>query len=335
MYKSGSLGDIVQQSMTAERAVWIGAASFEDRCTASLSALASAGAVFTEAIVLDYGNSSGSAVEVDLRRKNISKMRELGARLLRQEPRLFVVNAYSFQELQDCILALSGDADLVVADISCFTKIHTLALASCLPTMSRLPIHYIAYSVPESYTHLGSRRALPGWRDIIVAPLSDCAGLVNETHGRGVIIPGHEADRLIVGLAELEPSGGIIIHAETSRRLDLRYVSETANRKALRQLTKKHPEAWKTYIVGTEEYSVLASRVRREIDLARSNNAPVILFPYGPKSHVYCAGAVLASEYPESSWFVYPIPLLYDLEYSSGVERTVWLAGSTPSSDAA
>ena len=55
------------------------------------------------------------------------------------------------------------------------------------------------------------------------------------------------------------------------------------------------------------------------------HSAPVILFPYGPKPLIFVSAFELALEYPEASWFVYPIPSAYDTAYSEGIDETVWL----------
>jgi hypothetical protein len=122
-----------------------------------------------------------------------------------------------------------------VYDISCVTKIHTLALAAELHASGDDVRWCLAYSLPEAYNlaDLGGKHDI-GWQDIVVAPLAETAALFNEADGRGVIIPGHEGDRLVVALGELEPAGGVITVAETVGRPDLRALTERRNLKIMR-----------------------------------------------------------------------------------------------------
>ncbi|MGH8601479.1 MAG: hypothetical protein ACREXR_01465 [Gammaproteobacteria bacterium] len=87
------------------------------------------------------------------------------------------------------------------------TRIHVLGLAATLGTTLRELPWAIAYSSPENYGNLDSASKSLGWKDIIVAPIAETAVLLYEAYGRGIILAGHEADRLIVALSEIEPSG--------------------------------------------------------------------------------------------------------------------------------
>jgi hypothetical protein len=70
---------------------------------------------------------------------------------------------------------------------------------------------------------------------------------------------------------------------------------------------------------------VLDACTESQIELATQADAPVVLFPYGPKSMLFLVAISLCVGYPEASWFVYPTPYGYPLDYSDGVERTIWL----------
>jgi len=174
--------------------------------------------------------------------------------------------------------------------------------------------------------NLGDQKRKPsGWKDVLIAPLAETAALLNEAHSRGIIIPGHEADRLILGLAELEPSGGLILLMATPERPDLYELSIRNNRRVISQLTSMRSASWSRKILDWDDFEGLKESVAREIEAAREYDAPVILFPFGPKSFLFLTALSLAAAYPEASWFVYPIPTSYDVNYSEGLERTTWL----------
>jgi hypothetical protein len=255
-------------------------------------------------------------------------MTSLGREVLTGELSKRDLAAYGFLQFQQIVeeTVWNSNADLVIFDITCLTKIHALALAASLAKPPRSVLSLLAYAVPDNYASLGdSPDHSPGWKDIIVAPLSESALLFNESSSRGIVIPGHEADRLIVALAEIEPVGGLIAVADTRRRPDLRYVTERRNQKIIRQLTRMRASKWVKRVVRASDMNGMKFLVDHEIERARKHSAPVILFPYGPKPLIFVSAFELALEYPEASWFVYPIPLAYDTAYSEGVDETVWL----------
>jgi hypothetical protein len=302
--------------------------SFEERCVGSLLALSSAGAQFDDAVLLSYPTTAQPLSEdIEAREKNLGKFKDLEARVSRTGFKHTAIEAYSFSAMQQLLQDIIGrNPDVIVFDVTCMTKVHTLALAATLATLSLGVKWIIAYSIPENYGTLESRRRWSGWRDLIVVPLAETATLSNEAHGRGIIIPGHEADRLIVALAELEPPGGAILMMETPARPDLRQVSVQHNRKIIRQLTSMRSSDWSERTISVEQHTLLRGCIAGQISMAAKFEAPVILFPFGAKSFIFVAGFVLASEYPQGSWFVYPIPNKYDVNYSEGIDRIVWLS---------
>jgi hypothetical protein len=312
----------------SEPSLWLGALSFEERCTSSFLSLAANSYKVTDAMLLTYATEVHPSIEsAERQNRYLATMRtaqyEVSAHGLLETN----VDPYSFHQFQTTVASRIQEsrAKTLVIDITCLTKIHTLALAALL-TDSNDDLNWVAvYSTPENYGNLGESTKSPGWRDIIIAPLAETAMLLNEARGRGVVIPGHEADRLVVALNELEPSGGLILVADTYRRPDLRRMSERFNRKVIRQLTKMRASNWAKEHIALTDSTRLSSYMSHEIHMARVHQAPVILFPYGPKMLVFFAALQLCSEYPEGSWFVYPVPASYDVNYSEGVDRTFWL----------
>lgn len=323
-----SLAHVSSRLRDVRCALWCGALSFEERCKASLMELQ---AIDIEAhgVLVDYHTSiSPSNQAEDLRNSNWKSMEVLGSRIFPDGLKRIKCSAYLFQEFQD-LLAREIDRrapDCVILDMTCLTKVHALAAAAFIATTeSRFEV-LLAYSIPENYGFVSSSPGEPlAWRDILIAPLADTAMLFNEASGRGIIMPGHEADRLIIALGEIEPAAGVIVVAEARKRPDLRQVTEGKNRKTIKQLSRVRGGRWRKSVVGLADFESLSTIIEEEVALAQEHEAPVIIFPYGPKSLLFAAAWQLTRDYPEASWFVYPIPVTYDADYSSGIEETLWM----------
>lgn len=243
------------------------------------------------------------------------------------------VDPYSYRAGQRAVAdALAGlGASHVVLDVSCLTKIHAIALAAPSVFAASLPWQ-IAYSMPETYGHLESSAGTgPGWRDVLVLPIGDSADVANETHARGIILAGHEGDRLVIALAETEPAGGVIITTNTERRPDLRKESERRNRKVTQLLVGRGDERWSIEDIALKDPAALSRAVETEINKALAEAAPVLLYPFGPKPFVALGAMQLAATPDLQGWFVYPIAVSYDVDYSYGVGNTVWYAPEPPS----
>jgi hypothetical protein len=309
--------------------LWLGAVSFEERCKGSLEVLLKLGVKLKRGIALNYQTNvrPGPHAE-DRRNENWRDLERLARTVMIEGIERRSAPAYLFQAAEETLNELVSDpeVDAIVLDITCLTKIHALAAASVLARRTGTPRWVAAYSMPENYGIDPERNQdLPAWKDIIIAPLAETAQLFNETSGRGIILPGHEADRLIIALSEIEPAGGLIAVADTKRRPDLRYITQRRNQKTIQQLARMRASNWVKRVVGVTDTWMLGRYVDQQIQLAMQHEAPVILFPFGPKSMVFAAAHRLAGRYPESSWFVYPIPSSYDAEYSSGLDDTIWL----------
>ena len=324
---SMTLADVQRRLVDCRASAWLGSVSFEERCIGSLIEFHRAGITVENTFVFEYKRAAvRTPEEIAARQANKESLELLAAGVSRRPVTHVPIEAYSFQEFADCLTEIVADSDLeaVVIDVSCLTKIHTLALASAIATWPRSVNLMIAYSVPENYGVSTTKRRSLGWKDILVAPLAETAHLLNESQGRGIIVPGHEADRLIIGLAEMEPAGGLVLMADTPRRPDLRFLCERANQRVLKQLTVKHPEKWRREIVPLLNTSAVPRLVDKEIHAAAAANAPILLFPFGPKIILFLVATRLASSYPGGSWFVYPVPFGYSVDYSTGIEQTLW-----------
>lgn len=331
---SAANADLLRTSIAASRrCVWLGALSFEERCTGSLIDLKRHGLRVTEGVALSYATDVRPLTEAEKQRNsNWNVMRGEVAGVFEAGIEKQGLPAYGFLQLQDLLeeRVWKADFDLAIFDITCLTKVHSLALAASIARCRRRVPWIVSYTIPENYSSFGhSLEESPGWKDIILAPLSETGLLFNESNGRGILIPGHEPDRLIVALAEIEPAGGLIAIADTQGRPDLRHLSERRNQKVIRQLTRLRASNWIKQVVKLTDLQEMSHLVATEVKHAKDHEAPVILFPYGPKPLVFASALQLSLRYPEASWFVYPIPLTYDVSYSEGIYETDWFLPTT------
>lgn len=307
---------------------WVGALSAEDRCTASILALKEKNLHVSDGYIIDYGAELGHKTATSRSLDNQWEMLlHAGRDVFKKEVQIEPMSPYAFQEFQAFLegVLLKSKIDFVLFDITCMTKIHLLALAATLAKTPLTPRWSVVYAKPENYIALEHN---PGWKDILIAPLGDTGFLLNEAFSRGIVIPGHEGDRLIVALSEMEASGGIILIADTKGRPDLRSITKNRNRRTIQWLTNTRTGGWTSHVLREDAYSDIAQYVSKEVKIAKQYEAPIVLFPYGPKSLVFTVAKYLGMEYPERSWFVYPIPLAHAAEFSEGTERLIWILPS-------
>lgn len=303
---------------------WLGAISFEDRCIASAETLTGQGLHVDNAIVLTYATKVIQARED--REKRLANKLSLG-RSFFEKHQLREVKPYVLQEFEAVLYSefMQSNVGLIIFDVTCLTKLHTMALAAFL-ARNTIPFNWIVtYTLPETYGDSNDSTGTSEWDDVLIAPFADTAQLLFENFSRGILVLGHEPSRLLVGLNEIEPASGTILIGDTTHRPELRHVCESVNRKILARLSKLRAGHWEEKVVGTYDFDQIARIVRSEIVQASIQNAPVILFPFGPKPVVFEIAYIMAREYPQSSWFVYPVPRAYDVNYSDGIGQTHWL----------
>jgi hypothetical protein len=327
-----SLGRVQKRLADASQPAWCGALSFEDRCVTSFDTLVAAGGKFAKIHLLNYSTDVKPSNEAQvLREANRSRFQTLASRAGLKSPGVIDVEAYSFNSVQLAVASILEQSDFVVWDLSCLTKIHALAMACTLASTAAGKRWALAYTVPETYNLRDTTHSDDGgWSDIIVAPLAETAELFNEADGRGIVIPGHEGDRLIVGLAEIEPSGGTIVFVESAGRPDLRALTERRNQRTVTQLVSLRASNWRRMTLPLTGLEAMTIAVSEEVSRAKKKAAPVILFPYGPKPLIAVAAFELIRTYARSSWFVYPVPSRYDSGYTQGASATFWIGRQRP-----
>ena len=303
--------------------MWVGAVSFEDRCTRSLQILRQEGIKLCRVCALNYGTTAYPAdLDKEKRRNNASILRNLARSALAAWKPLSV-EEYSYYSVREVLTRAFHQADkdtTVVVDITCLTKIHTIALAALLPLVKNDVV--IACTSPENYRHPDEMKL--AWKDIIIGPIGGDGSLHNEQHSRGIILTGLESARLIVSLSEIEPSGGTVVLPLNQRRRDFSAANIRKNQRILSQLTRGANSAWKVGRADISDLKALKNLVCAEILEAQQYDAPIFLFPFGPKAFVFSSALTLVEKYARGAWFVYPIPAFYDVGYTEGSASTSW-----------
>ena len=306
--------------------VWFGATSFEERCIGSLRELKQRGIRLRAVIVINYVKPQPNSTENEKRKNtNTSLLTEIGNEVADQ---VIVVNQtpYSFPgictALQNVLTEFKKTPLLL--DLSCFTRMHIIALSDFISLAGSKHHISLAYTSPENYSTF---RAKPrdAWKDLLIFPLGEPkGGGHDEIPSRGIILPGHEGDRLQLSLAEAEPSGGSILIADTPQRPDWRHACERRNASVINRLTSSALSDWRIERVTYGRMKHVSAIVQVEVDHAlTSGSCPAVVFPFGPKWMLFAATSQLSRKYRDHTWFVYAVPTKHD-DYSEGVGATLW-----------
>lgn len=324
----------------ASRKLLIAALSFEDRCLGALGSLLAEGEPFDVA-VLEYGTDATPGREAhSLRSANLTTLRELcepaGVAINRVS-----INPYAMGPLEKLLRECGEKYSEVFVDVSCLTRPHVLAAATALAGVSFT--WRVGYTSPQTYGDLNAPRGYGGWQDTLLLPLGPDPSLSREGVAIGILLVGHEAARSGIALDELEPATGLAVSTYVDDRPDL-------HRRALAQhdallthlfaLRMPGPEGrkvlpyfpsggWEREMIDLgDAVASIAHVSERVLDAAAALNAPIVLYPFGPKVVVFSFGMLLALSYPQASWAMYPVPRTHPLTYSDGTAKTHWFNGS-------
>jgi hypothetical protein len=222
--------------------IWIGAVSFEERCSGSLEYLKNNYIRLSKTILLDYQtrlvpDKFGESKRTLFR----NKLLQLGEQLANGNVIKLAIEPYIYDDflnlLKSEIFNNKNASVPIIIDVTCLTKVHTLAVSTLIAADKERNQWIIAYSRPFNYPSLAEWRAdFGGWRDVLISPLDISGTISNQQEARGIIMPGHEGHRLVVALAELEPSAALIILANTPGRPDFKLVTQRKNIQARRYL---------------------------------------------------------------------------------------------------
>jgi len=317
---------------------FLGVLSFEDRCVAVANILKREGLSPTQACVTSYQTRAvPEDLDSVLRARNFGLFAlDLSCEGCRQSCPL---SPYSWNALREQMLGLLfkwKDLDLLI-DITCMTRIHLFVLSSLIAN-GELPHERVTfvYTSPQSYNVDGNDSL--GWRDTILVPIGKNRVFRREGHARGIVLAGHDSERIGVALCELEPASGVLLFANTPRRPDfLQRSREVIRPISKRLLTLRMPrqkenviqgmyDSWLEGVVDIADFEELSRHLLPQIEDARKDKGPIILFPFGPKSLSMACGIVLASTPDINSWAIYPIPDGYPVSYSSGISKIHFFA---------
>ena len=314
--------------LTGYTYLFVSAISFEERCKTSCSELALRKLFPNCAILIDYASKAfPQDLDQYYRRKHKDEMEKLlsGAKSINVSKKL---NPYSISNLRKFFLDILNNesSDKIIFDISCLTRPTIIAIASVLAEKKNKFEIYFIYTPPESY-NIGKEN-MHGWVDTLIIPIGHPISLQREGQARGIILVGHEAERLSLALNELEPGAGSIIYSNTKRRPDfmkLAYESNINITKHLLSLKMPRQEdisniskesEWKEYFIEIDDFIGLKEILKKQISDIKRDDSPLILYPYGPKILTLSACILLSCLETVNCWAVYPVPYQYNIDYS-------------------
>ncbi len=239
-------------------------------------------------------------------------------------------NPFAYNQLSKQIRSfLNRYVDLpIVFDFTCMTIVHLLALVSVLEfTPRRKHPVYLCYTTPRFYGF--ERIGYAGWKDVLFVPLGEPHPATNEGYARGLVLAGHDAERLGVALQEYEPDGGIVLYTMTRDRPDFLQRGREVNEMVVKRLLSLRIPgtgkpagvyAWEERGNVLDDPCTVVAIVKRLATSAIDENGPLVLFPFGPKLTILTAAMAICSHAGLSSWAVCPIPTAYlaDTSFGSG-----------------
>jgi hypothetical protein len=306
-------------------ALWVGTLSYEERCLGSLYSLHRLGIVPEFGVVLRYSTTNDEenvcGDRIDVNAAIIERMAPMAfGRFLGTVS----VSMYSTLSLENAILSLVSEskATCVLFDMTCMTKLHAIALAGFLAS-GKLANWKIAYTQPDNYGSLDDRE-VNKWADVLIAPVTIGSSFGSEEASRGVIIAGFEVHRIMVALGEVEPPAGLILVGKTPGRPDQLKLSMRRHVHLIDRLTKRSRDRWKVVSPDIFDFAEVFTLIDQEVAIAAKDDAPILLFPFGPKPLVFGSCFRLVEKSDNAAWFLYTVPANHDLEYSEGVAKTTW-----------
>lgn len=309
----------------AQPCIWIGAASFEERCLTSGKTLDRLGIVPEKFILLDY---TSTVRPIEPAERIRAKHKRSFVRLAGTDEKAEFHSLHPYQPgpllrlLDSSELAVS--AKTAIFDITCMTKMHTLALADWLVNDANLEHCVIAYSVPDQYLS-PSRYLSPGgrWLEVVVSPLR-FSPMSYQKYSNGIILPGHDGGRLLLALDELEVNDAMVLVSSTAGRERLSLVEHSRNLWLYNEIEFGTLRHWAVQRVSLLEAVLVQQLVTLMANKSIEEDRRLALFPFGPKPGLFAAAVAASARCPERIWYSYPIPISYDLEYTLGGGLTYW-----------
>jgi hypothetical protein len=306
---------------------WLGASSFEGRALGSLTSLQAAGCQVLGCTALEYGTAV-TPRELGERqraynRRQLREMQPHNLTFTRVHPYRYYEFLRVFAELQEQ-LRHKPDVHMVV-DVTCLTRVHTLALVYYLEAEGSVCDVTLAYSRPEMYgsptRNIWSKR---DWTTVLLSRLD-----VDSTHRHSgsdaIVLLGHEGDRVRLALNELTAVNALVVKADDVMPPgdDAVATSEIQNARLLADI-QKGILPYTLVTIGIEDADVLVREISTFARDARDEGHRLVLCPFGPKPLVVAAAAAALRAYSEAVWMSYPVPASYDAEYTLGYRDTMW-----------
>lgn len=318
--------------------------SFEPRCVFATLQRLNTELIDSTITMLDYGSVATPGSDATaLRHSNWTRIREsaLSGRIkCRRQP----IHPFSMSDIEELVTEWeTGETDLLT-DISCMTRPHLLGLAVALARVRDSSRWTIAYTRPLSYGDLNSPKSTQGWRDCLWLPFGEDPVLRHQGVALGLVLAGHEPDRVATALREIEPGAGIAVVSHQEGRPDLNQAVERRNRLLFAYLSQirmpgprgqdvsKHlaDGGWEFVRVALRSDSVLhevTTVVERIVRAATALESPIIFIPFGPKIVVFIAAWLLAKACRNQCWAIYPVAGTHPIGYSDGVAGTQLVEG--------
>ena len=148
---------------------------------------------------------------------------------------------------------------------------------------------------------------------------------------------GNEPTRVMMTMSELEPSAGVVVVTSNKLRPDfggragdmntdlLAYLAQSSMPDAASSKGFRFDDSWRLESLDLRALDALDVVVDAEIQRAQADEAPIVLFPYGPKPIIFGVAYRLALKYERASWALYTIRESHSLSYCEGFEETIWI----------
>lgn len=306
--------------------------SSEDRSIASVEALCHLDCIPSRLLAFTYPRFQ----EIRAERRGPTNHDRLVTMMKPAKPLVKEVsNAHAFSMLHRELANIIDRAQRlpIVIDFTCMTEVHLLALVSVAMTATRLESElYFCYTTPQYYSF--EEQGFIGWKDVLFVPIGDLTAASSDGHSQGLILPGHDGERLAVALQEYEPESGMILYTRPEGRPDFLLKAREANRTVAQRLLllRSGPQsnaaetAWCEAGTMLDDLDQVLEISTALAEKARRTAGPLMLFPFGPKLVTLAAALAMTEERGLASWAVCPIPTRHRPDFTFGSGHTYCLA---------
>jgi hypothetical protein len=319
--------DSVIMSMKRGDFGFLGVVSFEERATAWAQFMSANERQPVKAFLFDYDTVALPASRDNTMRNHCRDIfvESLKPTVVKINER---INPFAMNPLTDMMYKVLDELANVplVVDITCMTRVHLLALVAALYGRRGQNDIIFCYTVPVGYGF--GREDQFGWRDVLFIPAVRRWVFKREGQMRGVILAGHDAERLSVALGEMEPASGIMVYCGNPKRPDfLRRAREVNKTTECRLGNLKMPrwdkspgplDGWIIKCIDVCDFQALSEVLRSQVNEAKRELSPIIIFPFGPKPDSLAVALFLWNWGVEDAWVAYPVPYGFSTDYSTG-----------------